>query len=136
MGKSRRATVQEARAAVVRLRGAGLTQAEMAARLGLNREGTVSDWLAAAERGETRATNVTLERLHAVVAEATRQSAPPLDVRSYTAGLLVGIEGDLQAGLRRIAEARETLGLPAQVPPSPLQVEAAVRGAAKGRKVQ
>jgi hypothetical protein len=49
--------------------------------------------------------------LERVAAALTGPSAPEVDARSYTAGLLANIETDLRNALATVAQARADLGL-------------------------
>jgi hypothetical protein len=116
------ATVEQIAAAVARADAAGVKRHVLAAALGKNREGTLSEWLTRAKTEPNKVTRLPLAELERVVAELTSGRAPvSLDPRSYTAGLLVGLEGDARRILGRIAEARAALGLATTRPSASLE---------------
>lgn len=91
----------------------------------------ISEW----KSGMVAQPNVTTERLARAVATLTGAAGPVLDVRSYTAGLLVNLEGDARKLLATIAAARVDLGLSPSLSRPTVEAEerAARRTARRGR---
>jgi DNA-binding XRE family transcriptional regulator len=84
-----------------------LSQTKFGQLLGV-RQATISDW----ETGAVEP-SISLARMQELLQDATPGGVRPdlmLDPRSYSLGVLTGIEGDARSTLAKIAEARRVLG--------------------------